>query len=214
MDVRLKPLIIWPDRENFRKTVPDCFRAEFGERVAVIIDCFEVFIERPSNLLARACAWLNYKHHNTVKLLIGITPQGVVSFVSEAWGGRVSDKYLTEHCGSLDKVLPGDVVLADRGFDISDSVGTQQAQLHIPSFTKEKTRLSTLEVEQTRSIANVHINVERVTGCVHQKFSILHSTLPIDMLIKRVDEDCQLIDRIARVCCALCNMCNSVVPFD
>ena len=102
------------------------------------------------SLLDLVHAWSNYKHHNTVKLLTGITSQGVVLLVSEAWGGRVSDNYLTEHCGVLDKLLPGDVVLADRGFDISDSVGMQQAQLCIPAFTKGKTQLSALEVEQTR----------------------------------------------------------------
>ena len=52
MDVRLKPLIMWPERENVRKTMPECFRAEFEDKVAVVTDCFEVFIERPSNLLA------------------------------------------------------------------------------------------------------------------------------------------------------------------
>ena len=116
--------------------MPECFRTEFGKKVVVVIDCFEVFIERPSNLLARTCTWSMYKHHNTVKLLIGIVPQGVVSFILNTWGGRTSDKYITEHCGILDKLLPGDVVLADRGFDISDSVGMQQASLHIPAFTK------------------------------------------------------------------------------
>ena len=59
----------------------------------------------------------------------------------------MSDKYLTEHCGILDKLLPGDIVLADRGFDISDSIGMQQAKLNIPAFTKGKTQLSALEVE-------------------------------------------------------------------
>lgn len=214
MDVRLKPLIKWPDRESLRKTMPACFRTEFGEKVVVVIDCFEVFIERPSSLFARACTWSTYKHHNTAKLLIGIAPQGVVSFISDAWGGRASDKYITEHCGILDKLLPGDVVLADRGFDISDSVGMHQARLHIPAFTKGKSQLSALEVEQTRSIANVRIHVERVIGCVRQKFSILQSTLPIDMVIRRAGEESPLVDRIARVCCALYNTCNSVVPFD
>ena len=85
--------------------------------------------------------------------LIGITPQGVVSFVSDAWGGRVSDKYMTEHYGMLKYLLPRDIVLADRGFDISEPVGMQQAHLQIPGFTKSKTQLCALEVEQTRSIA-------------------------------------------------------------
>ena len=45
-----------------------------------------VFIERPSSLIARAMTWSNYKHHNTVKFLFGITPQEVISFISKAWG--------------------------------------------------------------------------------------------------------------------------------
>ena len=99
MDVHLKQLVLWPDREDLRRTMPECFTAAFGDKVAVIIDCFEVFIDRPSNLLARSCTWSSYKHHNTIKLLIGITPQGVISYISDAWGGRTSDKHLTEHCG-------------------------------------------------------------------------------------------------------------------
>ena len=126
----------------------------------------------------------------------------------------MSDKFLTEHCGILDMLLPGDVVLADRGFDIADSVGMMQATLHIPAFTKGKSQLSAMEVQETRTIANVRIHVERVIGNVRQKYSILQSTLPIDFVIKRVGEDCPLVDRIVRICCALCNVCESVVPFD
>ena len=55
-------------------------------KVAIIIDCFEIFIERPSNLQVRAYTWSNYKHKNTAKVLVGIIPQGTVGFVSEAWG--------------------------------------------------------------------------------------------------------------------------------
>jgi len=43
MDIRLKSLIIWPDRENLQKTMPNCFQASFGKKAAIIIDCFEVF---------------------------------------------------------------------------------------------------------------------------------------------------------------------------
>lgn len=82
----------------------------FGVKVSISIDCFGVFIEIPSNLLASAKTWSNYKHHNTVKYLIGITPQGAASFLSKGWGGRVSDKYLTENRGMLSKLLVGDIV--------------------------------------------------------------------------------------------------------
>ena len=83
MDERLRKVIIWPDRESLKKTMPDCFPASFGEKVTVILDCFEVFFERPTNLEARAATWSSYKHHNTVKVLLGITPQGSVSYVSD-----------------------------------------------------------------------------------------------------------------------------------
>lgn len=154
--VKLKPLIIWPDRDSLLKTMPMDFRKHFP-RCVVIIDCFEIFLERPTNLLARAQTYSSHKHHNTVKYLIGITPQGTVSYISEGWGGRTSDKHLTEHCSLLYNLVPGDTVLADREFDISDSVGFYCSSLKIPAFTKGKTQLSGIEVEQTRQIANVRI---------------------------------------------------------
>ena len=42
MDKCLHTLILWPDREALWKTMPECFRASFGTKVAVIIDCFEI----------------------------------------------------------------------------------------------------------------------------------------------------------------------------
>ena len=113
-------------------------------------------------LNAQACTFSSYKHHNTIKVLLGITPQGVISYVSDTWGGRVSDKYITQNCGILNHLIPGDVVLADRGFDIAESVGLMQAQLNIPAFTKGKPQLSAVEDHETRTIANVRIHVERV----------------------------------------------------
>ena len=86
MDIRLFPLISWPEREQLWRTMPQCFMYSFGKKVTVVIDCFEVFTEKPTNLLARAQTFSSYKHHNTIKLRIGITPQGTVSYVSEAWG--------------------------------------------------------------------------------------------------------------------------------
>ena len=211
--IRLKPLIYWPTREELQCTIPNEFRQYFGRKVAVIIDCFEIFIERPSNLAARAHTWSTYKHHNTVKFLIGITPQGSVSFISSAWGGRTSDKYITDHCGFLNKLLPGDLVLADRGFDIAESVGLVCAEVKIPSFMKGKSQLSPLHLEHTRKIAHVRIHVERVIGLVRNKYTILQDTIPVDFLVSD-NEDVPVIDKIVTVACGLVNMCESVVSFD
>lgn len=218
MDVRLSPLINWPDREDLWRTMPQCFQFSFGKKVTIIIDCFEVFINRPSNLLARTQTFSSYKHHNTVKVLIGITPQGTISFISKAWGGRTSDKFLTENCGIMSKLLPGDLVMADRGFTIEESLMFQGAQLAIPAFTRGKDQLDPLDVEKTRGIANVRIHVERVIGLLRRKYTILSGILPIDFLMcdpKGTQEaSTPMIDRIINVCSALVNLCPGIIPFD
>ena len=208
-------LIKWPSRESLQRTTPFCFRVHYGLKVTAIIDCFELFIEKPSNLMAKACTWSQYKHYNTAKYLIAVTPQGVVSFISKGWGGRASDQFITEHSGFLRHVLSGDIILADRGFVIEESLGARGASLSIPAFTKGKDQLTASEIEKTRNIANVRIHVERVIGSVRQRFTILSATgvLPKDYFQQKQD-GILLLDAIVRVCCALNNMCVGVVPFD
>ena len=55
MDIRLFFLIVWPDQADLHKTMPFCYRINYGLKITSIIDCFELFIEKPSNLLAKAC---------------------------------------------------------------------------------------------------------------------------------------------------------------
>ena len=61
-----------------------------------------------------------YKSHNTAKGLVGITPDGALTFVSDLYGGHCSDKIIVEHCGIPKLLEEGDSVMADRGFEIRD----------------------------------------------------------------------------------------------
>ena len=215
MDIRLSFLITWPNRESIQKTMPFCFRPNYGLRVTSIIDCFELFIEKPSDLLAKSCTWSQYKHHNTAKYLISITPQGIVSFISNGWGGRVSDKHIVENSGYLKNLLPGDVVLADRGFDVADFVAMLGAFLDIPAFTKGCEQLPPADVEATRKLANVRIHVERIIGVVRQRFQILSATgvLQKDYMTLKTSKGV-ILDSVVRACCAVNNVLEGVVPFD
>ncbi|CAM1293284.1 Uncharacterised protein r2_g235 [Pycnogonum litorale] len=204
-------LLFWPDREVIRQSLPTSFRKLYNNCVS-IIDCFELFIDRPSDLRARAQTYSNYKSHNTIKYLISITPQGQISYLSRGWGGRTSDKYLTEHCDYLHFIRPGDVILADRGFTIKESVALRRATLDVPAFTKGKEQLSPEEVEESREIANVRIHVERVIGRLRQKYTMLDGTLPITFL--QNDGNLTNLDKIVQVAAALCNLCPPIVNKD
>ena len=97
--IKLTPLVIWPERPELQMSMPMSFRSKFGCKITAIIDCFELFIDRPSNLSARALTWSTYKSHNTAKFLIGITFSlvlvfligGTICFISKRWGGRTTD---------------------------------------------------------------------------------------------------------------------------
>ena len=233
MFVYTSGFIRWPDRETLRLTMPSSFR-KFFKNCAIIIDCSEVFIERPSDLLARAQVWSNYKHHSTIKFLIGITPQGTISFVSHCVGGRMSDKEITEQSGLIDHLLPGvpihacivhiimyiygistgDVILADRGFTCEEYAGMALAEVKLPPFTRGKKQLEKVDVDWSRELSLVRIHVERVIGVLKQKYTILQGTIPITLITDSTGQSMVTIDKIVRVCCALVNLCPSVIPQD
>ena len=80
------------------------------------LDCSETFIQRPRDLQMQAVTWSDYKHHNTVKYLVAIAPNGHISFISKAWGGvggRTSDRFIVQNSGFLDLVDPTDLIMAD-----------------------------------------------------------------------------------------------------
>ena len=58
MDVRLWPLIKWPECEELWRTMAQCFQHSFGKKTTVIIDCFEVFIDTPSMARAQTLIFL------------------------------------------------------------------------------------------------------------------------------------------------------------
>ncbi|CAN7990028.1 unnamed protein product, partial [Ixodes pacificus] len=122
-----------------------------------VLDCTEIFIQKSSYMLARSQTYSRYKHHNTVKLLITVSPSGATTFVSQAWGGRE----LTLKSGLLNNVKEGDVYLVYRGFRSEEMFAAKGAKLLIPAFTKGKKQLSGAEVTLSRKLSRARVHVER-----------------------------------------------------
>lgn len=122
-------------------------------------------------------------------------------FISNLWGGNVSDRYITEHCGFLDIVKPGDEVMADRGFLIRDLLLERRATLNIPPFTKKCSwgkgkHLTAHDVLKTKKIAKLRIHVERAIGRL-KNYKILSHTIPLKIK--------PLCNQIVKVCAFLSN---------
>lgn len=85
----LKDLIRWPTKTEILKNVPTCFKR--FENVRVILDCTEIFIEKPKEVCCQLISYSHYKSGLTGKFLTGVAPSGMITFVSKLYGGRVSD---------------------------------------------------------------------------------------------------------------------------
>ena len=118
---RLRSMPIWPSQSYVRETSPPSFKESYPN-TRVIIDCTELFIETPSQPRSQSAIFSTYKNHNAGKGLIGIAPRGDLTFVSELYSGNTSDKQLTNDCGILKLLEPGDIVMADRGFEIENDL--------------------------------------------------------------------------------------------
>ena len=72
-------------------------------------------MQRPSSLESQSASFSAYKNTNTCKLLVGISPDGAITFLSDLYEGSISDRDLVIASGILDKLERGDSVMADKG---------------------------------------------------------------------------------------------------
>ena len=186
----------FPPWHIVEKHMPEAFRKEYPN-TRLIIDATELQVERPSSLLTQSCTFSAYKNRNTVKVLIGILPSGVIAFVSPTYEGSVSDKELVRVCGILDKLECGDEIMADKGFQIQDLLAPLGVRLNVPPFLNSKVQMPAADVVLTRKIAHLRIHVERAIGRV-KDFRILQHTLPATMW--------DSINEVIYVCCMLTNL--------
>jgi len=196
----LEPTIRTPPPECIRPNLPRCFSKY--KNLRGILDCTEVFIERPRDLKLQALTWSDYKKHNTIKFLVVMTPRGRISFLSSVWGGRASDRHIVLNSSFMSTVEPYDQYMVDRGFNIREDLLTKYADLIIPPGARGKEQMSGADVNKTKSIANLRIHIERAIERI-KRYRILQCILPISLL--------PLADDIIQTCGGLCNLLGPLV---
>ncbi|CAN7945686.1 unnamed protein product [Ixodes pacificus] len=177
--VHLGQLHLWLPREAVDDAMPPAFKDRYPT-TRVILDATEVKCEASSSLVLQSATFFPYKSTNTFKGLIGISPDGTVTFISELFTGSMSDKECVEKSGFLK--LPfddGDSVMADKGFRIEEMLKKINVQLNIPPFLR-KGHFTTEEVKETEQIASLRIHVERRIQRI-KNFHIYDRPVPISL---------------------------------
>ncbi|XP_078493987.1 uncharacterized protein LOC108950672 [Ciona intestinalis] len=75
MFFQLQELNTWPTKEVVLEHMPKSFRESF-QTTRVILDATEIEIEKPTNVNSQSSPFSTYKNKNTLKSMIGITPNG------------------------------------------------------------------------------------------------------------------------------------------
>ena len=207
MYFQLKELNIWPEREIIDQSMPDNFKKLF-KSTRVILDATEVPIHKPKNVNAQSSTFSSYKNKNTLKTMIGCTPRGVVSCVSDSYSGSTSDRQIIERSDLVSKesmFSKGDSIMADRGIMVQDLFATRDVKVNTPTMLKGKSQLEATEVIHDRRIASKRIHIERIIGLA-KTFKILKKELPQSKV--------SLGSRIIYVCFVILNFRSSIVGAD
>lgn len=194
----LEALKTVPSRAKNRRSLPQCFKG--FEDCRMIIDCTEVRTAKPKSLAMKNIMYSGYKGYESLKGLVGIAPNGAMTFASTLYPGSTSDKQVVEMCGILRIFEPGDLVLADKGFTIRDLLRPLGVDLNIPPFL-ETPQFTPDQVERTKVIARARIHVERAIQRI-KEYRIL-DYVPINLW--------DISSKIFQVCAALTNFHNPLI---
>ena len=153
----LSYLVPWPSKSEV-KCLPKRFKR--FENVRIIIDCLELLIQKPNIPSSQKITWSSYKHWNTAKLLVGITPTGVISFIPPLWTGSISDKEIVKQSGLVNLLEKEDAVMADRGFLIRHILTFKKVKLVSQVYCRGP-RLTPKGTTHTHRVASLSTHVER-----------------------------------------------------
>lgn len=153
----LGSVCIWLTPAEVQANLPEEFQ-DFPD-TQVILDCTELRCQTPSSPLLQSEMYSTYKSHCTMKALVGIAPHGAVTFISELYGGSVSDKEIFKQSGIAELLTEGMAVMVDKGFLISDCC---KCKVYCPPFLSKQTQMPAYQVKETQAIARLRVHVERV----------------------------------------------------
>ena len=159
--------------------MPECFKDTYPN-ARVMIDCTELFCQKPSSLTIQSSLFSHYRHDITYKGLVGVSPSGTITFISELYDGSTPGVEIVKKCGILNKELwkKDDDLMAGRGFTIKKTVWAFRcSSQHVFLLSKERSAFR--ERSNGKSYA-VRTHVERAIQRI-KYFRQIRTEIPLTM---------------------------------
>ena len=118
---------MFPRRAQLRRFLPKVFKTV--RKIRCIVDCTEFRVECSRNFARQGNTFSSYKHTNTFKCLIAVTPNGGACFVSDLFEGDADDVQIFRECGIMKYPEPFDSWFYCEGALKSFTSGTQNSIL-------------------------------------------------------------------------------------
>ena len=192
----LKPLIFVPNMIAINDVKPN--RYKIALKLHSIGDAAEMFIKTLKDRDLQIMPWSNYKHHNTIKILVTCLLNSFLTFLLDAYCGLISDKELTKLSGYLEPYIE---FMVDKGFLIGDECAERHIYLRIPPGKRSHSQLRQKDVQEINKNSKSGILIEQVIRRI-KSFCLSSQEIPTNLLSH--------IDDILKICGALCNLHSSI----
>jgi len=189
--------VTFPSQIKYKGSLPSSFEDFRSARASV--DAVEISQDIPHGLDSQARTYSSYKSRHTVKAVTAVAPNGTITYCSTLYPGSTSDVAIIRHCKILQKFVPGDVILADKGFTVHDQLPSG-VHLNLLPFLTDKKQFTAQEAKIYK-IARARIHVEHANEKI-KNFDILRHIPAIYR---------PLSTKIFRVCCCLVNLQSPLI---
>lgn len=88
----------------------------------------------PGLMSQQNATYSSYRGMNSFKVIIGVTPNAVITYFSNLYPGSISDKAIVQQSCLVNHFSGGDMILADKGFLIQDILPNGRMVMSLLTF--------------------------------------------------------------------------------
>lgn len=192
-----KCLIYWPSKQEISTNIFHCFD-QLNTDVHVVLYCTEVSLQKLKCLTCRIECCYPYKSNYALKFLVGISPAGLIAYISKPYGAMFSDKAIFEQNNLIKLMQKPNAYMEDKGFSIDNIYKKNDITMIKPHFYKNQKQFSVEDAVLENKMAKAKVHIKKINQHI-KTFKIFNHIFP--------DAHLHLASDIMTIICGLYNIC-------